>query len=235
MKCWPWVMPNSKRNVLGKMETVSREGRTILFVSHNIQAVRQLCTTTIFMDNGKVSLVGSTTDAIARYLGNNENNTSEVDLVNYARNGDTQNGRFQLIQYRDQNGQPLKQCDRSREIHVKVMIKLTTDIHEFDLAMAVTHSEGIKVFSETFSDDHAKPDLRMGTYAVSFVIPAKYLKIGSYSIALAALNKGRMIDFVEGLPAPEITDIHANKDIEVHRWGMVRIPIIWMPVETLRA
>ena len=218
---------------IGKMQNVSRGGRTVLFVSHNIQTVRQLCTTTVFMANGQVSLIGNTTDAIARYLGNSENNSSDIKLDDHQRNTEPQNGRFQLIQYRNQNSQPLKQCDRSQEIHVRVVFKLTANVKEFDFAMAVTHAEGIKVFSETLSDQHPKPDLSSGTYAMSFIIPAKYLKAGSYSVALCALYKGKVIDFIDGIPAPEIIDRFSNADIEAHRWGLVRIPVSWLPLETL--
>jgi hypothetical protein len=177
--------------------------------------------------------VGHTNDAIAQYLGNTQNGTSEIVLENYPRNAEPQNGRFQLIQYQNGNGEPLTKCDRSQDMHVKVVIKLSTEIEEFDFAMAVTHCEGIKLFSETLSDEHNKPDLPLGTYAISFIVPAKYLKIGAYSIALCALHKGRVIDFLDGLPAPEIVDNKANGDIEAHRWGLVRVPVSWMPLEKL--
>jgi hypothetical protein len=113
------------------------------------------------------------------------------------------------------------------------VFKLAANVREFDFAMAVTHSEGIKVFSETLSDQHPKLDLSSGTYAMSFIIPAKYLKVGSYSIALCVLYKGRVIDIIDGIPAPEISDRFANTDIEAHRWGLVRIPVSWLPLEAL--
>jgi lipopolysaccharide transport system ATP-binding protein len=222
-----------QKKCLGKMQDVSKGGRTVLFVSHNIQAIKQLCTRGVYMANGQALLAGDVGEAIARYLDSKGNGTSEINLNDYARNSVSDDGRFQLIQYRNQAGQPITQCDRSQEIHARVVFNLTKPIEEFDLAMAVTHAEGIKVFSETLSDYNPKPNLAAGDYAISFVIPAKYLKMGSYSIALCALYKGRIIDFVEGLPAPEIIDAASNKDIEIHRWGLVRIPVAWLPLETL--
>ena len=140
-----------QKKCLGKMQDVSRGGRTVLFVSHNMAAISKLCTTTVFMADGQISLRGSTTDAIARYLGNSENAASEIALDAYPRNSAAQNGFFQLIQYRNKDGKLLTQCDRSQEIYMRVVIKLTAPVKEFDFAIGFTHSEGIKVFSEVLS------------------------------------------------------------------------------------
>jgi lipopolysaccharide transport system ATP-binding protein len=54
---------------LGKMRDVTREGRTILFVSHNLAAVRSLCTRALVLENGRLLFDGATDDAVERYLG----------------------------------------------------------------------------------------------------------------------------------------------------------------------
>lgn len=58
-----------QKKCLGKMKDVSRNGRTILFVSHNLTAIRSLCTRAILMEQGKLTYSGSTVDTIATYLG----------------------------------------------------------------------------------------------------------------------------------------------------------------------
>jgi lipopolysaccharide transport system ATP-binding protein len=57
-----------QKRCLGKMEDVTRSGRTILFVSHNMTAVRSLCSRTIVLDKGQISFSGSAVQAIDRYL-----------------------------------------------------------------------------------------------------------------------------------------------------------------------
>lgn len=57
-----------QKKCMGKMEDVSKSGRTILFVSHNMGAVSQLCDSSILLDWGKINFIGPTKEAIARHL-----------------------------------------------------------------------------------------------------------------------------------------------------------------------
>ena len=57
-----------QRRCLGRMEDLSRSGRTVLFVSHQMQAVSQLCDDAIWLDKGEIVLEGPSSDVVARYL-----------------------------------------------------------------------------------------------------------------------------------------------------------------------
>lgn len=60
-----------QKKCLGKMNEVSRSGRTVIFVSHDMGAVQNLCTSSILLQNGKIVKKGITTDVIDHYLMNN--------------------------------------------------------------------------------------------------------------------------------------------------------------------
>lgn len=67
---------------LGKMNEVSKSGRTIIFVSHNMQAVSQLCTRAILLENGTVSYNGTVQEAVRKYLSTSINISGPVyDLL----------------------------------------------------------------------------------------------------------------------------------------------------------
>lgn len=73
-----------QKKAIGKMQDVSKgEGRTVLFVSHNMAAVRSLCKKGIVMKNGGIDSIGDITSAIERYLKNNDDaeNVNIVDSV----------------------------------------------------------------------------------------------------------------------------------------------------------
>src|SRR5215471_13062361 len=58
-----------QRKCLGKMGEVAREGRTILFVSHNMAAVERLCQTAIVLDCGRIAALGTAADMVTEYVG----------------------------------------------------------------------------------------------------------------------------------------------------------------------
>ena len=73
-----------QKKAIGKMQDVSKgEGRTVLFVSHTMAAVRSLCKKGIVMKNGSIDSIGDITSAIERYLKNNDDaeNVNIIDSV----------------------------------------------------------------------------------------------------------------------------------------------------------
>jgi lipopolysaccharide transport system ATP-binding protein len=70
-----------QQKCLGKMDDAAREGRTILFVSHNMAAVRSLCRRVLLLEGGRIAMDGDVDACITRYLGQStESGTSHVDV-----------------------------------------------------------------------------------------------------------------------------------------------------------
>ncbi|GAP13462.1 ABC-type polysaccharide/polyol phosphate transport system, ATPase component [Longilinea arvoryzae] len=76
-----------QKKCLGKMSEVANQGRTVLFVSHNMAAVQSLCTHGIYMQNGKVLVNGSIRDAVEIYLRQLEERTQEDLALRVDRTG----------------------------------------------------------------------------------------------------------------------------------------------------
>jgi len=73
-----------QQKCLGKMETVSKSGRTILFVSHSMAAVQALCTRAVVLRFGSIALDGSIPAALAEYQASAEAATYDIDLNSHA-------------------------------------------------------------------------------------------------------------------------------------------------------
>lgn len=72
-----------QKKAIGKMQDISRQGgRTVLFVSHNMAAVRSLCTRGIVLEHGKVVLEGGIDEVVNRYNNDNQLNNGFVKLKN---------------------------------------------------------------------------------------------------------------------------------------------------------
>ena len=79
-----------QKKCLGRMKTVSDEGRTVVFVSHNLSAVRSLCNKSVVLSQGRMVFEGSVQDGIANYMKSsveNANSLSWIPSKQIARNG----------------------------------------------------------------------------------------------------------------------------------------------------
>lgn len=92
-----------QRKCLGKMEDVSKSGRTILFVSHNMGALRTLCQRSILLNKGEITFIGETPNVINKYLSNNEaqGETGVFDFTNHQSKKNAKRGIFKGKLLRD--------------------------------------------------------------------------------------------------------------------------------------
>jgi lipopolysaccharide transport system ATP-binding protein len=70
-----------QKKCLGKMEDVAKSGRTILFVSHNMAAVKNICSKSILLDHGNLAFVGEATEVITEYQRTLENSTAHAGII----------------------------------------------------------------------------------------------------------------------------------------------------------
>ena len=170
-----------QKKCLGKMQSVSeKEGRTVLFVSHNMQAIRQMCRRVIFLKQGKIAYAGDPHAAISAYLGQGSESHQTIDLLTYPRQREPEGGRLRQLRFLDEQDRPIRHVSHKDMLTVEVAFTLQKHMSQFDMSMAVVHSEGLRVFSEVYSDSHPLPDLKPGEYTLRFQIPMRFFKLESY-------------------------------------------------------
>jgi lipopolysaccharide transport system ATP-binding protein len=107
-----------QRKCLGKMGEVAGGGRTVLFVSHNMTAVQNLCSKVILIANGRASAIGPSSEIVARYLASNTGLcVADGDLRTLRRKGEGQI-RFHRLEFFDQNGLPVTTPRTGDELNV---------------------------------------------------------------------------------------------------------------------
>lgn len=106
-----------QKKCLGKMETVSQEGRTVLFVSHNMASIAALCQRCIVLDNGKIIYDGETEDAIQQYFEMLEEKTRVGVSEREDRKGSSL-CRFTNITIEDANGKPLPVISSGQDVSI---------------------------------------------------------------------------------------------------------------------
>jgi lipopolysaccharide transport system ATP-binding protein len=176
-----------QKRCLGRMGEVARDGRTVMFVSHNLQAVRRLCQRAVLLEQGSVVMEGRLEDVVHRYLAGIE--STDVGRRSWAdpaeRPGDP-HCRLVEVRVTDEEGVPGGSFGSSRPIQVVLEFDLNHLDSAFIAAFDLVSSDGAVVFraSHTDADDLVRPSLHRGRNALTCTIPPGLLNTGHYALNL---------------------------------------------------
>ena len=120
-----------RRKCLGQMDQVARAGRTIMFVSHNMAAIQNLCHRVAFIKHGQIDFIGEPQDAIERYLQSWEDSTIDLS-VREDRKG-TGALRVVGLSIRDTDGRPLDSVSSGEDIEICLDFECTEPLSDQDL------------------------------------------------------------------------------------------------------
>ena len=168
-----------QKKCLGKMGQVSREGRTILFVSHNTAAVKALCSRAILMRDGAVAASGAVTAVLDDYLLGAAAGANTKEWPNQATAPGGETIRMSYIRIVPPEGEVTITIDTGALIEIG-FDHLLGGV-SLDCTVYVTSSDGVLVFESghILSSDR---DSRAGSYRLTGSIPAHLLNAGRYSL-----------------------------------------------------
>lgn len=133
-----------QKKCLGKMNDVAKgEGRTVLFVSHNMAAVSQLCSRGLILTNGYIGLDGTTNAVIDRYYGR------QFELKDYTNNhvDETKDYDIKSVKIRNDNEANSNVFDIKDSIYIDIAFHISNNPIPYDLFLCVKNINGIKVFA----------------------------------------------------------------------------------------
>ena len=177
-----------QKKCMGKMEDVSKnEGRTVLFVSHNMKAVQQLCKRIVWIHGGKVVADGLSRDISDNYLKTTSVNTSYSEIKalidNLPSDSDFKLENICIKQNQQEGSQLLNGESFQIEIHYKVLKQCLGLRVYFDLC---DNDENILIRS--FNDENIEeiPVVMPGHYIATATIPSNLLAAVSYELRIHA-------------------------------------------------
>jgi lipopolysaccharide transport system ATP-binding protein len=113
-----------QKKCLGKMSEMTRSGRTVLLVSHNMAAIQNLCRTCLVLDHGRLKFLGETEEAVRLYVAaESEANEYNLDLTSHPGRPATCTPIFQRLRLLNANGEPGNQilCGDSLILEVTLL------------------------------------------------------------------------------------------------------------------
>jgi lipopolysaccharide transport system ATP-binding protein len=170
---------------LGKMRDISSgDGRTVLFVSHNLATVKSLCSSGVLLKNGRVVYQGNTSDAIQEYI-----STSIQHSGHWIRNGSGgKDIRFESVSLTDLQGNIKSDFDFSEPICIDLRATILKDLKDAEFAIRVINQEGHTIFTTGNSDDARRYlPLSAGPTRYIVTIPREFLNPGRYLLKIAAV------------------------------------------------
>jgi lipopolysaccharide transport system ATP-binding protein len=171
-----------QKKCLGKMKDVSSQGRTVIFVSHNISAIRSFCNKGIYLKNGKIEMQGEINQVLKEYL---EANTDLSLSGNYKKNK-LEGTAVELISASVFNGNDHTKniFEISEEISIKLQINNLSQLPGVYGYLQIVNNEE-EVFIETDSrdfGDNIVEKLDIGINNIELTISKYILPIGSYKL-----------------------------------------------------
>ena len=219
-----------QRKCLGKMSEVASHARTVLFVSHNMQAVESLCDRVIWLDEGAVRLDGETETVVAEYL-----KTAARDLVDRqwpdpATAPGNEKVRLMGARISREDGQP-------SPFSVRTPLRMEFDLVNgqdgacLSLLVAVRNEQGVHVFStrSTQAPDWGTAPYPKGRFRFTCRIPGDLLNNGVHIVQLHVMqNQTAAVYRADDLLSFEVKD-SAEARADWHgRWGgAVRPALDW--------
>jgi lipopolysaccharide transport system ATP-binding protein len=175
-----------QRKCLDKMQSVSKQGRTVLFVSHNLPAVTRLCSRAILLDAGRILEDGPSHQVATRYLGSGFGAIAERRWPDPAKAPGNHIVRLSRVSIQTEQGEVTDLHDIRRAIGIEVEYEVLEAGHVLTPNFHFHNDEGVCVFvvNDTDPDWHRRPRPR-GRYMTTAWIPPNLLAEGSMFVGVA--------------------------------------------------
>ncbi len=183
-----------QKKCLGKMDEVTKtQGRTILFVSHNMAAIQSLCKRSILIEKGKVAMVGKTSEVIDRYLNTSLSQNAVVEFEEKAG----ALASIQKISLLNKDHEPRSEFPVSEPFSFEIIFECREKIDEATLSIQIySHDRDLLLYSSEADTLERLSEYTPGKYKTTITIPEFLLNVGRYSFD-AILHKPNLSMFAE--------------------------------------
>jgi lipopolysaccharide transport system ATP-binding protein len=208
-----------QKKAIGKMQDISREGgRTVLFVSHNMAAVKSLCTRGILLENGRIKDIDNINSIISNYLLMNSDSSAE-----WKREVETDSELFfDRIYVLNSDSKITNQIASGEDFTINIFLNALNNISKSTVSIKIVNAEGIAVFTTSLHDSNNDFEvIEKGNYELIANISKNILIPGSYNLVIACfISRTKLFDIIEDKISIKIEDLGVNKR-DLDREGFV--------------
>ena len=213
-----------QRKCLGKMKDVAESGRTILFVSHNMTAIRSLCSRVIWLDAGVVKRDGPADEVVMEYLSSTAPHNATVEWPD-AEGPGTDEARLRRVAVLHA-ASPLTWSDPFR-IEID-LLNHAIDDGDVNVGLHVHNDEDVLVFGSSWREGQGPVEqLDRGLHLIRCEVPGELLNTGDYRVTVNVFRKSRLLFRVDDVVSFTIHEAVRQGAWFGQRKGIFRPKLPW--------
>ena len=207
-----------QKKAIGKMQDISQgEGRTVLFVSHNMASVRSLCTRVIVLDNGVSVFNGATSDSLRFYIGGEDHGSS---LRNRTDRMGSQYLIFSDVKLLNSSGQETNAFYVNDFLRIRLMFETKKRIQKLIINITITDSEDRLLAA--FPSDEFGERFKLKSENIILDVPQLSLRPGKYWLNIISFSNtthpDNAIDIINRVCSFEVLPIKLNLELRSLRY-----------------
>jgi len=219
-----------QKKCLGKMQDVSKGGRTVLFVSHNMAAIKRLCHRALCLVSGRLQLDGPADILISKYLTNDSSVRAERIWENGIANPGVNELQILGIRVLNSTGELSARLEGSSAFYIEIAFRVLKSITSCRIGVRVTTVNGVIVFESYDTDDDCpRGSRKLGHYTIRSKIPGNFLSPGRYILSInAGIPNIKNLAFIENALLFDIEDTGiGSSEMDHRRAGIIRTQFHW--------
>jgi lipopolysaccharide transport system ATP-binding protein len=177
-----------QQRCLGRMEDLSGTGRTVLFVSHNMHAINQLCDRALLIEGGQIAADGHPSDVVTQYLRSAHGSGSRVEWPDLASAPGDDLAKLRSVRVVDQDGNGIDTSDVRRAIGIEIGFRVLRDGPAVFPKVKVYDRHGDIAFNALDTSPRWREPSPPGDYVATAWIPPNLLNEGNARIDVAVCS-----------------------------------------------
>lgn len=204
-----------QRKCLQRMASVGNEGRTVLFVSHNLEAIARLCSTCVWLDQGSVMEVGPSADVVDRYL------TAGMQHLDHRVFEDITGQEVDLrwVSISNMAGLRTSVLRRDQPFVVEVGFVVREIVPNLNIAISLQTLRGVRVLDEALTDQPAHTVIGLGQHVARLEIPP-VLNTGDYLVGVWLGTEYQQFAWVEEVASVRLEGAGPGRPERVVQLGL---------------
>ncbi|MEO8392412.1 MAG: hypothetical protein ABI700_05405, partial [Chloroflexota bacterium] len=206
-----------QQKCLGKMQDVAQEGRTVLFVSHNLDAIMTLTERTVLLEQGTIKEIGPSQTVVMNYLRSLDQTEMTQGSMELRLNDSSQDAQLIWMQTASEQGELSSVFREGEPISVTVGLRIHNPLTSFQLG-CIVHNVAFRQPLFTVPSPILTEGLFPGEYKLQFDLNPNYLKRGDYNLTLKAFVNGNKPTPIPGLPLKIVVGEDDSGSSYYNRW-----------------